>query len=210
MLQVKKGKDLKNEWEKFIFSEDDHAFYALYNHYFKYLSFIGLKKGFSTNKVKDAINDLFLYLLESRGNLASVAHFHNYILTCFLRKLYQKAKLDVDQSVLLEECLELYVQPSAETLFIQLDVQENVKRILMNFVDQLPTKQRQMIFQKFYLDLSYKEISDVNNVSINTVYNTIYKSVDRLKQQIGDEQLSALAIALAVLSLLCFIFFHKQ
>lgn len=210
MLQIKKGGDLKNEWEKFIFSEDEQAFYAIYNHYFKYLCYIGLKKGFNSGKVKDAINDLFLYLLERRSQLTSVENFHNYIITCFLRKLYHKSKLQVDENILLEECLDLYIQPSAESLYIHLDIQENVKRILMNFVDRLPVKQRQMVFQRFYLDLSYKEISVANNVSINTVYNTIYKSVDKLKKQMGEEQLTALAVALALLSLLFFIFFHKQ
>ncbi len=100
--------------------------------------------------------------------------------------------------------------PSVESLYIRQSIQEGVSKILKTYVSQLPEKQRKMIYQKFYLGLSYKEISDINKVSINTVYNTIYKAVDKLKLLISKEHLSMLSLAIITISLFLILFFHNQ
>jgi len=74
----------------------------------------------------------------------------------------------------------------------------------------LPPKQRSLVYQKFYLGLSYQEIADANHISVNTVYNSIYKAIDKLKKLIGKEQLGILALAMTVLSVLLAIFLKKQ
>lgn len=206
---MKKGLDYINEWDAFVRAENEAAFHELYCHYFKYLSFIGLKKGFPVNKVKDNINDLFLCLWEKRGQLDNVVNFHNYIVSSFLRKLYRKENLEIDESMFVETVPGLQTYPSVESQYIAQHTQDDLSRILKIFVEKLPDKQKQMIYQKFYLGLSYKEISETNSISINTVYNTIYKALEKLKIEIGKENLSAFSLALALLSLLCLIYFQK-
>jgi RNA polymerase sigma factor (sigma-70 family) len=173
--------DNAKAWNEFIVSESEEAFRVLYTHYFRYLTFIGLKKSFPAGQVKDAINDLFLYLWERKNKLGAVTNFHNYILTIFLRKLYKKEETGNDPISDTDLPAELLILPSVEHQYIDLEVQQGVSRIVRDFVGKLPDRQRQMIYQKFYLGMSYKEISDLGKVSINTVYNTIYKAVEKLK-----------------------------
>lgn len=206
---MKKGSDYIKEWHEFVHEENEVAFHELYCHYFKYLSFIGLKKGFSVNRVKDNINDLFLNLWEKKGQLYSVVNFHNYIVSSFLRKLYRRDNLEIDESMLIEMVPGLQTYPSVESEYISQHTQDDLSRILKVFVEKLPYKQKQMIYQKFYLGLSYKEISETNHISINTVYNTVYKALEKLKIEIGKDNLSAFSLALALLSLLCLIYFQK-
>jgi RNA polymerase sigma factor (sigma-70 family) len=207
---LKKGLDYIKEWEAFVHVEDEEAFHELYCHYFKYLSFVGLKKGFPVNRVKDNVNDLFLGLWEKRGQLNNVINFHNYIVSSFLRKLYHKENLEIDGSMPLETLPELQTCPSVESQYISQHTQDDLSRILKVFVEKLPGKQKQMIYQKFYLGLSYKEISETNRVSINTVYNTVYKALEKLKVEIGKDNLSAFSLALALLSFLCLIYLKKS
>jgi RNA polymerase sigma factor (sigma-70 family) len=201
-----KGKDLKKDWDAFIQTESEQAFYELYTHYFHYLSYIGIKKGFPDSRVKDSINDLFLYLWENPGKLQHTLNHHNYIITAFLRKLYRKENFSADQGLEFEDLPDFGFSPSAEAQHIHQNSLINASKILQEYVGQLPQRQRSMIYQKFYLGLSYKEIADSNDVSINTVYNTIYKAVDKLRILIGKEQLGALSIAIALLTALLFIF----
>ncbi|OCX52046.1 hypothetical protein BEL04_11100 [Mucilaginibacter sp. PPCGB 2223] len=207
---MRKGKDLKEEWNAFIKKESEPAFYDLYTHYFHYLSYIGLKKGFPATKVKDNINDLFLYLWENRTTLQHTLNHHNYILTAFLRKLYRKESFSSDESLKLNELEEFGMVPSAEAVHIINASSANVSRILKEYVGQLPQSQRNMVYQKFYLGLSYKEIAENNQVSINTVYNTIYKAVDKLRSLMGKEQLGILSIAITILTAIFFIFFKNR
>ena len=207
---MKQGADLRQEWSVFILTENEKAYHELYTHYYHYLSFVGFKKGVDTVKVKDCINDLFLYLWENRERLVHVKDHHNYIVTAYLRKLLRKENFSEAYSIEEYDLPDYTATPSVETLYIRQNVREDVSRVLKTYVDQLPQRQRTMIYQKFYLGLSYKEISDLNGISVNTVYNTIYKAVDKLKLLMAKEHLSMLSIAVSALSLFFLFFFQNQ
>lgn len=207
---MKQGADLRKEWAVFILTENETAYHGLYTHYYHYLSFIGFKKGAGTVKVKDCINDLFLYLWENRERLIHIKDHHSYIITAFLRKLLRKENFSEAYSIEEYDLPDYTATPSVESQYIRQNVQENVSRILKTYVDQLPERQRTMIYQKFYLGLSYKEISDLNEISVNTVYNTVYKAVDKLKLLIAKEHLSILSIAVSAFSLFFLFFFQNQ
>ncbi len=207
---MKQGAGLKQEWAIFILEDNERAYYDLYTHYYHYLSFIGFKKGANAGKVKDCINDLFLYLWENRKKLTNIKDHHSYIITAFLRKLFRKENFSEAYSLEVYELPGYTATPSVESLYIRQNIQDDVSKILKTYVSQLPEKQRKMVYQKFYLGLSYKEISGINNVSVNTVYNTVYKAVDKLKLLISKEHLSMLSLAIITISLFFILFFHNQ
>ena len=204
-----KGKNLKHIWKSFTLSQREDDFYIIYSHYHHYLSYIGYKRYFSEDIVKDAINDVFLYLWENKSALQKIDNYHNYIITCFLRKLYRKNMIVPKET---EEVLETPVtmlSPSVEDIYIQQGMNGTVIQIVKAHVNQLADKQRNMVYQKFYLGLSYQEISIANNVSIHTVYNTIYKAIDKLKSAITKEQETYLLIAIGT-TILFLLFFQMQ
>jgi len=204
------GNELKPQWELFVAECDHSAYKALYLHYYNYFTFIGLKKGCSGAKVKDTLNEVFLYIWENHAKLGHVKHHHNYLLTAFLRKLYRKEKYITEECFELDTLPEFVVTPSVEVDYIIKGSQKDLTSILNNFIEKLPERQRSLIYQKFYLDLSYQEIADANNISINTVYNTVYKAVDKLKILIGKEQLQALSFGFAALLTIILFFLIKQ
>ncbi len=59
---------------------------------------------------------------------------------------------------------EYVVFDNAENVYVKEQVYTDVKRI-MNF---LPPTQREVVFMRFYQQLSFKEIAEMTNVSINT------------------------------------------
>ncbi|WP_316843806.1 RNA polymerase sigma factor [Pedobacter psychrodurus] len=204
------GSNLKPHWSLFIANGDGDAFKKIYLHYYHYFSFISLKKGFSSSKTNDVFNELFLYIWENQGKLTHIHDHHNYLVTAFLRKLYKRKKYDLDDYVLNDDFPDLVVTNSVEADYIAKGTQQDVSRILNSFLDKLPQRQKSLIYQKFYLGLSYKEIALANNISINTVYNTIYNAVDKLKELMGKEQVKLLSLALLILSAFFYFFFVKQ
>ncbi|SEM54237.1 RNA polymerase sigma factor, sigma-70 family [bacterium A37T11] len=206
---MKTGKDFDNEWLAFIRDQDEKAYYALYQHYHDYLSYVGLKRGATAAKVKDCINDLFLYVYEHREQLQHIQSHHNYLVTSFLRSLFRKEHFSAGESEDLERLPEEPAFPSAETEAIRKDGENYVRDTLKHYVDQLPARQSRIIYQKFYLGLSYEEISLSNGITIKTAYNTIYNAVQKLKTLIGKEKLATLSITLTLLTLL-FLFFFKN
>ena len=47
-------------------------------------------------------------------------------------------------------------------------VNEQTLRDVRRLVDVLPDNQREVVFMRYYQDLSFKEIADITGVSINT------------------------------------------
>lgn len=186
------GKDLKKEWGEFATRESQEAFHSIYMHYFHYLSYLGLKKGFGSEQVKDTINDVFLKLWESRQKLQQVQHFHNYIITIFLRTLFRQDTLAIDTTVITDETPDWLLTASAEEQLIAREQSVQLHKTVNHHLENLPSRQRQMIYQKFFLNLSYAEIATANGVSVNTVYNTIYKTLDKLKSSINKELITVL------------------
>jgi ribosomal protein S13 len=76
-------------------------------------------------------------------------------------------------ATLLENC----EVPSVEDGFIQRYTEDEVGRFVKEKVDELGEKQRLLIYQKFYLGLSYQEIAAANGVSINTVKHKVRREV---------------------------------
>ncbi|WP_257656381.1 RNA polymerase sigma factor [Parapedobacter lycopersici] len=182
MNPTKNGRDLKTAWDAFISDANEQAFYCLYGHYYDYFSFLGGKRNQRADRVADSINDLFLYVYENRSRLLNVRDHHNYLVTAFIRKLFRKVPVERELSGWLSE---EHVYPSPEVQLIQQSMDDELKCALKKLIGQLPAKQHRMIYQKFYLGMSYREISLSNRVSEKTAYNTIYIAVDKLRNLLG-------------------------
>lgn len=204
---VKSGIALKTHWEAFLAEGDQDVFYRLYSHYHDYLIYIGNLKGASPDRSKDCINDLFLFVFENRTRLQHVRNHHNYLVTAFIRNLFRKRHFSAEESVELQDLPEMPVYPSVEAEYIKQTTQQQVTQILQGYINELSDSQTKMVYQKFYLGLTYDQIALVNDISVKTAYNTIYNSVEKLRKLIGYEYASALSAAISLFTLLFFIFF---
>jgi len=178
----RKGKELKEQWDRFLTDGDEDAFHDIYKHYLHYLGYIGLKKGAAFDQVQNCIADLFLYIWEQRVRLHHIHEHHNYLVTAFLRKLFRAEPFNVSYGDIdVAERPDLWDAP-AEAGLIEREQTDMLRRILKKHLDQLPERQRQIVYQKFYLGLSYTQIAKSNNLSVNTVYNTMYIALAKLKK----------------------------
>jgi RNA polymerase sigma factor (sigma-70 family) len=201
-----KGADLLEEWHAFLHDQNEPAFQRIYNHYYHYFCYIGAKKGFDTDIVQDAINELFLYVWENTSKLSKVKNHHSYLTTAFLRKLYKNNNLLTEDAAELGDLPESLIVPSVETVHIYNSMNVQFKEIIQKVLQELPEKQRLIVYQRFFLALSYEEISKANNISINTTYNTIYKAIANLKTRLGDN-FTMFLTAVSIIFILMLIFF---
>ena len=205
----KSGIALKTHWDTFISEGTQDVFYALYSHYHDYLIYIGNLRGATLDKSKDCINDLFLYVFENRTRLQHIHNHHNYLVTSFIRNLFRKPHFNAEEALELEDLPEMPVYPSVEAEYIKQTTQQQVADVLQNYIDELSDSQSKIVYQKFYLGLTYEQIAQVNDISVKTAYNTIYNSVEKLRKLIGHEQAGTLAAAISIFTLLFLIFLQK-
>lgn len=200
---------VKTKWDEFVLCGNEKSFQYVYKHYFHYLKLIGAKRGFERDIVNDAIDEVFLYCWEKRTSLGNINNIHNYIITAFLHKLY-KAKnkrlpLQFEYAFSNDDFSNLQL-PSVEYAVINKEENTQRSRIIEQQLKALPPRQREMVYQKYFLGLSYNEIAKLNGLSINTVYNTLYTTIAKLRTTIPKNVLLSVAIIISTIFLYNFFF----
>ncbi len=188
-------------WNDFVNNESRNGYYSVYQHYYAYLLYVGIKKGFDAETVKDTVNDIFLYFWEKRFQLKHIQNHHNYILTYFIRSLCKNNK---DKTVLPVEMddSDWFSAPPCDEQLLHDEHDKVLYDLISKQIKQLTPKQRLLIYQKFYLGFSYDEISRFNHISISTVYNTVYAAMDKLRRLLPRDTvitlISVMVIAFAI------------
>ncbi|MFT3749487.1 MAG: sigma-70 family RNA polymerase sigma factor [Agriterribacter sp.] len=195
-------------WEDFVLNESRESYYELYKHYYAYLCYIGLKKGIGTETVKDTINDVFLYLWEKRRTLGHIRHPHNYILTFFhrsiVKKIEQSGKIQGETIENIDEIHRHFTEPSIEENILDKENNKRLSVLVNRHLNYLPRQQREIMYQKFFLGLSYMEIAKANKLSVNTVYNTVYAAMQKLRSSLPARVVASLISACIVFFLFFF------
>lgn len=63
------------------------------------------------------------------------------------------------------------------------------KKSIRNLISELPDDQREVVLMRMYYDMSFKEIADFTNVSINTALGRMRYALFNLKKMIEDKKL---------------------
>lgn len=195
-------------WEGLLKGDKD-LFLALYNKYYHTLLFIGLKEIKDAQLVKDTIQQLFLYLWDKRESIQKANNVKSYLVTSFLRKLsddWKKTGRITNLQVVSNEYSNDSLLTPEESL-IKKDEQHYLFKVLTNLINELPSRQRELIFMKFYEGLSYDEIVEQTGLSHRTVYNKIHEALKKLKLEISQNKQAGRASLLSLLAL--FISYHE-
>ena len=76
--------------------------------------------------------------------------------------------------------------PNAEVALVQ----EQVLKDIQNLVDELPEDQKEVLIMRLYRYMSFKEIAENTNVSINTALGRMRYAIINLRKMISDNQIA--------------------
>lgn len=75
---------------------------------------------------------------------------------------------------------------SVESRYVNEQVLEDVRHLL----ECLPTPQREVVFMRFYQQMSFKEIAELTNVSINTALGRMRYAILNLRRMAKENEMS--------------------
>lgn len=75
-----------------------------------------------------------------------------------------------------------------------------VQQIIKDVLHQLPARQQEIIFLRFYDGLSYEEIADIMCIHVSSAYKLLYKALDNLQQSIGVLSIGVAEILMRLLT----------
>jgi RNA polymerase sigma factor (sigma-70 family) len=182
-----------NTWRAFK-NGDWEAYTSLYNDYFKLLNNYGYKFTKDINLIEDAIHDLFVRLWTTRNNLGDPASVKNYLYkslrNTILRKMQAGEKFSVIDADAYPSGFEVSYSNEPVSSIEERELQATIK----NIINTLPPRQQEIIYLRFYEDLSYEEIADIMSININSTYKLLYKALQNLQQIPGTSLLLSLSI----------------
>lgn len=146
----------------------------------------GLRFGMDREGVHDCIHDLFLTLWDSRLRLN--AHLDNvpfYLLRAFRHKLIKEKQKERTYQPLDDTATDqLREAPLEDWLTSQETAQLNDQR-LKALLLTLPARQQEVLYLKFYANLSNQQVADVMHLQPQSVANLLHTALQRLRGQWG-------------------------
>ena len=135
--------------------------------------------------IKDAIQELMLHIWEKRQtiNIQFVTIYflkslRNQILQEFRRNKHIYPYIDLDE---IEEITDNH---TIETEIEETEHYHESQRKVRNAINELPKRQKEAIFLKFYEGLENEQIADMMHVNRQSVANLLFKAITTLKSQI--------------------------
>lgn len=170
-------------WNQFKYG-DEEAFAAVFRKYYPGLYNYGCRITGDTNIVEDCIQELFLDIWRTQGK-ADILSLRAYVFRAFKFKLMKLLAKDSKTTSLPEAHQEQAFELSHDILMINKELDADKARLLLNAVNNLSPRQKEIIYLKFYLNLSYEEVSDVMEINYQAARNLIYKAIKELKNTVS-------------------------
>jgi RNA polymerase sigma factor (sigma-70 family) len=181
-------------WSRLI-NGDEGALAFIYNTWFPSLYKYGMKLHADSGVIKDCIHDLFTTLWHSRDRLSVTDSIKFYLFASVKRKI---AKHSRSAGVFrLMDDLMPHSQPhmpSHEDKIIDEQTSDERKRKLARVIQQLPKRQKEILYLRYYEGLSTQETAAIMSLSVNSTYVLLSKALNYLKSH--SEELMTLVIIL--------------
>ena len=158
--------------------QDEKALARLYETYGKLLHNYGFRLVGDKELVKDTVQDIFVQLWNTANKLPDVNSPKAYLLVAVRRELLKRI---TRQRQFSDQFVE-NPESSVEEQFIEAQTNEMISEGLAGFVEKLPSRQREIIFLKYYSALSTEQIATIMELTPASVYKLAYKAIDNLKQ----------------------------
>jgi len=177
---MKMEKELDSEiWDHFR-SGDEKAFSYIFDIYNLQLFEYGQRFSADEELVRDSIQDLFFELAWKKDRLSPTNNILFYLLKSLRIKIFNNLRKNKNENSTNPEDMEtgFYLCYSTEV-----DAEEKELKLdrVAEAINQLPSRQKETIYLKFYKNLSNAEVAEIMQLNYQSVSNNIQKAIQKLK-----------------------------
>lgn len=163
--------------------KDSEAFSTLFRRYYSLLFQYGCKICSNTQTVEDCIQELFTEIWQ-RPPETAVQCLRAYLLQALKFKLYKAYRYEKKLSALAANGTHVF-ELTAESFIAAQEQERERLTVLINALNQLPPRQKEIIYLKIYRGLSYEEVSLVMQINYQGVRNLLYQALKKFKLLTG-------------------------
>lgn len=180
------------QWWRQFTSGSKSAFEQLYYNHVNQLYDYGVRLSRDAQLSEDCVQDLFTYLWENQHKLPVVNAVKPYLLVSLKRRMYRKLADQRKDIIKICEALE----PEAYGFNPELNDNSDSILALKQAFAKLSDKQKEVIYLRFYNQLSYEEIAEVMEVQVKAIYKLMARAIHTLKGNITHPIITHLLLAI--------------
>ena len=158
---------------------DREAFEHLFRKYYPILTQYGSKVCSDPDLLEDTIQDLFVELWQSRS-ANPVQSIKAYFFKSLKYKLFRQFK-NVRNSKQGQSLEGDSFTISHDHFLVQKEDEMMEARRVSDAINQLPARQKEIVYLKIYQGMSYEEVSEVMNINYQVARNLFYQSIKSLR-----------------------------
>ena len=171
-------------WDTFK-AGDDKAFEYIYTMFGTGLFEYGIHLCNNPQLAEDCMHDLFVKIFNRREHLGSTTSIKYYLMRSFRREISDALKKNIKLSGKdLSETKEynFLFEQNAESAMMKKETNDLLSSTMIKEINNLPKKQREIIYLIFYNGLNYDEAAKILELTVRTVYNQVYNALQRLRE----------------------------
>lgn len=163
---------------------------------YSYINFIVRNR----NLADDIFQDTFVKAIVTlqKGNYSSTGKFGAWLTRIAHNLIIDYFRQDKNENTVSNDAQEYDLLNDASLAESNIEdnmINEQTLRDVRRLVDALPENQREVVFMRYYQDLSFKEIADITGVSINTALGRMRYALINIRKMSMDK---GIALQLAV------------
>jgi RNA polymerase sigma factor (sigma-70 family) len=169
----------QERWKLFLGGNKDalsQIFLDFHDDLFNY----GMKLAGESDLIKDCIQDLFLKLWKNRSNLDSVQVIKPYLLKSLRHHIQDSIQLRKSRHFVDFESM-FEVVYSHEDFLIDEQVTQEVRKKVVDALNQLSPRQREAIYLRYFEDLDFETIAQVMEMNVQSVRNIIHRGMQVMR-----------------------------
>jgi RNA polymerase sigma factor (sigma-70 family) len=182
------GQDLQY-WRAFTNGDRD-ALGMLFRMYYPHLYKYGNKIVADEQVLEDCIQELFIELWQHKNPTPTLS-VKAYLLKALKYKLLKTLH---KKNMLLPDAVAFEI--SYESFIIAKQEDEEKIRKVVQAIDQLSNRQKEIIYLKFYQNLSYEEVSEIMNINYQVARNLLHQAIKAMRKILSG---SAVLVPLLVM-----------
>lgn len=168
-------------WESFR-KGDREAFATLFRNHYETLYRFGSKFTKDSQFLEDCIQELFIELWNATSR-TEVISVRSYLLKSLKYKLLRAYRKKRNLIPLRDE--EFGFEWSHESFLIAEQESAEKRQKVRKAMELLSHRQKEIIYLKYYQNLSYEEVGEVMNINYQVARNLLYQAMKSMKKWLG-------------------------
>lgn len=186
-------------WDDFLLGSKN-AYSFMYEKYARVLYNYGYKIAQDRQLTEDCLQDLFLTILETRERLGHTDSIKFYLMRALRRDIVRELTGKHRQAgpglaghrPLDDKDVDFRVEFQYEPTWLDSQISRERSEMILRELNQLPARQKEALFLKFFDNLSYEEIAGIMGIETTSAYKVIYKAIAALQKRMPVDLLAVL------------------